>query len=172
MKAKMLFHLIILFFTLAGGVSNIHAGIPVNYASYLGGSGNDSAQAVAVAPDGCIWVCGYTLSADFPLVKALDSTLGGSLDGFVSKFSPDGRTLLFSTYIGGSSDDHAMGIAVDAEGNAYICGRTDSADFPTLNAFQPARSGFWTDMFICKLNASGTMIYSSYLGGHDVRLRL
>ena len=165
MKVKIVFHMMILFFVLACGISNIHAQVPVNYASFLGGSGNDSAQAVAVAPDGCIWVCGYTLSADFPLVNSIDSTLGGSQDGFVSKFSPDGRNLLFSTYLGGSDADLAMGIDVDADGNAYICGRTDSADFPTLNAFQPTRNGFWTDMFICKLDAAGAMVYSSYLGG-------
>ena len=165
MKVKMVFHILILFFALVCGVPNIHAQISVNYSSFLGGSGNESAQAVAVAPDGCIWVCGYTYSANFPLINPIDSTLGGSQDAFVCKFSPDGSTCLFSTYLGGGADDLAMGIAVDDDGNVYICGRTDSADFPTLNAFQPTRNGYWTDDFICKLNASGTMIYSSYLGG-------
>ena len=147
------------------GMATAYAQVSLDFSSFLGGSGSDSAQAVAVAPDGCIWVCGYTESANFPLVNPIDSTLGGSQDAFISKLSPDGQTLLFSTYLGGSSDDLAMGIAVDDHGDVYICGRTDSSDFPTLNAFQPTRGGFWTDMFICKLNSSGAMIYSSYLGG-------
>jgi hypothetical protein len=146
-------------------MATAYAQVSLDFSSFLGGSGSDSAQAVAVAPDGFIWVCGYTASANFPLVNPIDSTLGGSQDAFVSKLSPDGQTILFSTYLGGSSDDLAMGIAVDDHGDVYICGRTDSSDFPTLNAFQPTRGGFWTDMFICKLNSSGAMIYSSYLGG-------
>ena len=147
-----------------GGL-DVQAQVLLDYSTFLGGAGDDSAQGVVTAPDGCIWVCGYTSSTNFPLVDPIDSTLGGSQDAFMSKFSADGGTLLFSTYLGGSSEDLAMEIDVDAEGSVYICGRTDSADFPTLNAFQPARSGFWTDMFICKLDAAGTLIYSSYLGG-------
>nr|HPJ57569.1 hypothetical protein [Kiritimatiellia bacterium] len=147
-----------------GGL-DVQAQVLLDYSTFLGGAGDDSAQGVVTAPDGCIWVCGYTSSTNFPLVDPIDSTLGGSQDAFVSKFSADGGTLLFSTYLGGNSEDLAMEIDVDAEGSVYICGRTDSADFPTLNAFQPARSGFWTDMFICKLDAAGTLIYSSYLGG-------
>ena len=155
----------ILFLMLVAGVTGAWAQIPLNYSSFLGGAAVDDARAVAVAPDGCIWVCGYTLSSNFPLVNPIDSTLGGTQDAFVCKFSADGSKLLFSTYLGGSSADLGMGIAVDSAGNAYITGYTDSADFPTLNAFQPSRNGFYTNMFICKLNASGTMIYSSYLGG-------
>ncbi|MDD3603832.1 MAG: MBG domain-containing protein, partial [Kiritimatiellae bacterium] len=149
--------------------------ISLDFSSYLGGTGNDSAQAVAVAPDGCIWVCGYTYSTNFPVVNPIQAQRQASQDAFISKFSPDGSNLLFSTYLGGSGGASlAMGIAVDDDGNAYVCGYTDANNFPTLNAFQPARSGFWTDMFICKLDASGNLIYSSYLGGsmfdyaHDI----
>ncbi|MBN1269686.1 MAG: SBBP repeat-containing protein [Kiritimatiellae bacterium] len=100
------------------------------------------------------------------MVNPIQGQRQGDQDAFVCKFSPDGGTLLFSTYLGGSSGASlGMGIAVDDDGNAYVCGYTDAANFPTLNAFQPARNGFWTDIFICKLDPSGAMIYSSYLGG-------
>ncbi|HNR94875.1 MAG TPA: SBBP repeat-containing protein [Kiritimatiellia bacterium] len=166
MQTRAFLRLFIFLLALASGNPEVHAQVSLEYSSFLGGIGTDDAQAVALAPDGCIWVCGYTLSTNFPLVNPLDSTLGGSQDGFVSKLSPDGGTLLFSTYLGGSAEDIAAGIAVDANGDVYICGRTDSSDFPTRNAFQPARNGFWTDDFICKLDANGTnLIYSSYLGG-------
>jgi hypothetical protein len=151
---------------LSCGLAAAHAQVLLDYSSFLGGNGDDSAQGVAIAPDGCIWVCGYTYSTNFPVVNPIQGQRQANQDAFVSKFSPDGGTLLFSTYLGGSSGASlAMGIAVDGEGNAYVCGYTEAANFPTLNAFQPARDGWWTDAFICKLDASGTLIYSSYLGG-------
>ena len=165
MRLKLFFCVIALCFSIAVSATGTRAQIPLNYSSFLGGSAVDSAQAVAVAPDGCIWACGYTSSPDFPLVNPIDSTLGGTQDAFVCKFSSDGSKLLFSTYLGGSEPDLGMGIAVDSAGNAYIAGHTDSTDFPTLNPFQATLNGFFTNMFICKLDASGTMIYSSYLGG-------
>ena len=152
--------------TLGAGASGLRAQLALDFSTFLGGTGNDSAQAVAVAPDGCIWVCGYTESTNFPVVNPIQAQRQASQDAFISKFSPDGDTLLFSTYLGGSSGASlAVGIAVDGEGNAYVCGYTDAANFPTLHAFQPSRNGYGTDMFICKLDASGALIYSSYLGG-------
>ena len=166
MKTRIVHRMLVCFFVVTCRVPGVHAQVSLEQSSFLGGNGTDDARGVAVAPDGCIWVCGYTMSTNFPLVNATDSTLGGSQDGFVSKFSPDGRTLLFSTYLGGSGDDIAYGITVDAEGSVYICGTTDSGNFPTRNPFQASLNGFWTDNFICKLDASGTnMVYSSYLGG-------
>jgi len=166
MQTRAVFRVFVLLLALICRAPAIYAQVSLEYSSFLGGTGNDEARGVAVAPDGCIWVCGYTMSTNFPLVNALDSTLGGSQDGFVSKFSPDGKTLLFSTYLGGNGDDIAHGIAADAEGSVYICGTTDSTDFPKSNAFQTALNGYWTDDFVCKLDASTTnLAYSSYLGG-------
>src|SRR5262249_18956438 len=93
---------------------------------------------------------------------------GGVLDAFVTKLNPSGTGLIYSTYLGGRSDDSATGIAVDSSGNAYVTGVTASTNFPTKNAFQPRNKGGqngW-DTFVAKLNASGSgLLYSTYLGG-------
>ncbi len=166
MKTRTLTRVCVLLLTLGCGAAGLRAQLVQDFSKFPGGTGTDSAQAVAVAPDVCIWVCGYTESTNFPVVNPIQAQRQANQDAFISKFSPDGDTLLFSTYLGGSSGASlAMGIAVDGEGDAYVCGYTDADNFPTLNAFQPARNGYWTDMFICKLDASGALIYSSYLGG-------
>jgi hypothetical protein len=166
MNAKSFLRGVVILGVLQCGAPYVPAQVLLEYSTFLGGAGDDSAQAVAVAPDGCIWVCGYTYSTNFPVVNPIQAQRQASQDAFISKFSPDGGTLLFSTYLGGSSGDSlAMGIAVDGEGNAYVCGYTDAANFPVLNAFQPAKNGYWTDIFICKLDSSGGLVYSSYLGG-------
>ncbi len=107
-----------------------------------GGTGNDSAQAVAVAPDGCIWVCGYTESTNFPAVNPIQAQRQANQDAFISKFSPMGTPCCSRRTWGSSGASLAMGIAVDGEGDAYVCGYTDADNFPTLNAFQPARNGY------------------------------
>jgi uncharacterized repeat protein (TIGR01451 family) len=110
------------------------------YSTYLGGNGNESATGIAVDAQGNAYVTGFSGSSNFPLTSApsapFDSGLGGSQDAFVTKFDLMGK-LVYSTYLGGSSGDSAGGIAVDADGNAYVTGRTTSIDFPIKNAFQP-----------------------------------
>jgi hypothetical protein len=92
--------------------------------------------------------------------------LAGDSDVFVTKFSPAGTTLVYSTYLGGSGLDEAFGISVDTSGNAYVTGKTASTDFPTVNAFQPAYGGGNADAFVAKLNPAGSaLVYSTYLGG-------
>ena len=102
------------------------------YSTYLGGGGIDGANAIAVASDNTAFVTGGTVSGmGFPLVHPLQAGYGGgTVDAFVSKFSADGSTLLYSTYLGGSNDDVGNGIAVDTFGNAYVTGTTESPDFP------------------------------------------
>ena len=92
---------------------------------------------------------------------------GGWTDAFVTKLSVDGSALVYSTYIGGNSEETANGIAVDADGNVYLTGATSSINFPTWNAWQTARNADPAgDAFITKLNASGSaLVYSTYLGG-------
>jgi hypothetical protein len=115
-------------------------------------------------------VIGLTWSLDFPTSNALQPNPGGNSeegDVFVAKFNPEGL-LVYSTYLGGSSYDDGMGIAVDEDGNAYLTGRTQSPDFPTKNALQPELAGglFDDDFFITKLNPNGSaLVYSTYLGG-------
>ncbi|MBF0537365.1 MAG: SBBP repeat-containing protein, partial [Nitrospirae bacterium] len=136
------------------------------YSTYLGGSSGDQALAIAVDTLGSAYVAGRTISLDFPTVNPYrNSSSADYYDVFVSKFSKDGSSLVYSTYIGGSLDDEARGIAVDTNGSAYITGSTHSQDFPIVNAFQSSIHG-WVDAFVTKLSSNGTtLLYSTYLGG-------
>ena len=134
------------------------------FSSYLGGSNSDGAVAVARDLGGNIYLAGYTLSTNFPTVTPLQASNGGSYDVFVTKLYP-GHTLAYSTYLGGSAEDRATGIAVDADGNAYVGGYTYSTNFPTSAPFQAASAGA-PDAFVAKLNPTGSaLVYSTYLGG-------
>lgn len=134
------------------------------YSTYIGGNSDDFGLGITADSWGNIYVTGQTLSTDFPLKNALQSSSGGGSDAFVTKLSRSGD-LVYSTYLGGSSDDIGTFIAVDPIGNAYITGQTFSTDFPTKNALQSANAG-GSDAFITKLNASGSdLVYSTYLGG-------
>ena len=131
------------------------------FVSYLGGAGSDNGDSIALDPSGNIFVTGVSGSgggSSFPTVNAIQSTNAGSNDGFVTKMSPDGLTLLYSTYIGGTNSDLARAIAVDSDGNAYVAGTTSSTNFPTTNAFQAASAGP-DDAFVLKItNQSGYAI--------------
>jgi hypothetical protein len=88
---------------------------------------------------------------------------GGGFDAFVSKLTPAGSVLAYSTYLGGSGTDEGFGIAADAGGNAYVTGRTNSTDFPTVNAVQPANAGTF-DAFVAKIVAEADLsVYISPL---------
>ena len=126
-------------------------------------------------PDFCmdnVFVAGSTQSSDFPTVNPLSegsysgAVLHGSQDAFVFRLNSSGSTLGYSTYLGGAGGDTARGLAVDGSGNLYLAGSTDSTDFPTANAFQTS-SGGGTDVFVSKISSSGSLSYSSYLGGAD-----
>lgn len=140
------------------------------FSTLLGGTNYNQANAVAVDSTGAGYVAGYTLSADFPVVGAIQANLapgsfGPAFDAFVSKISADGTTLVYSTYLGGNGDDEATGIAVDASNNAYVTGFTSSTNFPTVGAEQAANGGGY-DAFVAKLNPTGAaLVYSTYLGG-------
>jgi hypothetical protein len=141
----------------------------LNYATFLGGSDVDAAFGIAVDSAGSAYVIGRTFSTDFPTQGALQSANAGAPAGapnvFVAKLSPAGNALVYSTYLGGSGDDRGYGIAVDVLGNAYICGRTLSTNFPTQNPLQSSNSGD-SDAFVAKLSAAGnSLVYSTYLGG-------
>jgi hypothetical protein len=139
----------------------------LSYSTFLGGSGLDADTGIAVDGSGNAYVTGYTYSSDFPtMAGAFQTTLGGGEDAFVTKLNATGNALVYSTFLGGSSDDVGAGIAVDGSGNAYVTGETFSSNFPTTpNAFQTIGGGL-EDAFVAKLNASGTaLVYSTYLGG-------
>jgi len=177
----------------------------LSYASYLAGSGNDyigrgldnspngTSQGIAVDSAGSAYVTGSTYSIDFPTKNPYQSAppakVTGVLPGqwpsaFVTKFSPDGGSLVYSTYLGGNGYDYGFAIAVDSSGNAYVTGETDSPDFPvTSGAYQtvcspnpnntgePSASSNCgtsdTSAFVTKLNSTGTgLVYSTFLGGY------
>ncbi|MGE5088105.1 MAG: SBBP repeat-containing protein [Candidatus Levyibacteriota bacterium] len=142
------------------------------YATFLGGSGAGGANAIAVDGQGNAYVAGWTTSPDFPTVAALQPSPHGMKDGFVAKLDPSGSRLIYSTYLGGSLDDTVNALAVDTTGHAYVAGETYSSDFPSLNGFQPRKSGYRLvnsslgNAFVAKVDATGGALeYSSFLGG-------
>jgi hypothetical protein len=136
------------------------------YSTYLGGLQADVGQAIALDSSGNAYIAGYTFSSDFPTENPFQGSNAGGPDAFVAKVLADGSALAFSTYLGGSGDDRAMGIAVDATQNVYVAGESRSTDFPTTAlALQGVNRGD-RDAFIAKLGPSGTsLVFSTLLGG-------
>ena len=144
------------------------SGTALVYSTYLGGTGIDSVDGIAVDGSGNAYVVGDTASTNFPRVGARQSTYGGGArDGFISKINSTGSALVFSTYHGGSGEDYAESVAVDAAGNVYVGGYTASTtDFPLASARQGTHGGGTYDGFVSKLNAAGsTLVYSTFHGG-------
>jgi hypothetical protein len=133
------------------------------YSTYLGGSVFDAATSIALDSAGNAYVAGDTQSADFPVAGGVQSVLGGRTDAFVTKLTSSGA-ISFSTYLGGSNDEHAGGIAVDSSGNIYVAGGTFSVNFPLAAPFQ-ATNGGSQDAFVTKISTSPQIVYSTYLGG-------
>jgi len=139
----------------------------LDYGTYLGGTGTDQGHAIAVNDAGNVFVSGLTGSANFPTTTgALDEIQNGGNDVFISKLSPNGSSLVFSTFIGGTGNDEAYDIHVDSTGAVYLTGNTASGDFPTtIGAFDTSLDGS-QDAFALKLNAAGnSLVYSTLLGG-------
>jgi photosystem II stability/assembly factor-like uncharacterized protein len=145
------------------------------YSTFLGGNGSDNATGIAIDAAGNAYVAGATYSSDFPLSHPLQREPGGQSDAFIAKIDAKGKTLVYSTYLGGDSYDLGGGIAVDDDGNAYVTGDTNSSNFPTTqDVLQNSLSGS-TDVFVAKLSQSGKkLIYSTLLGGTgtDVESRI
>jgi hypothetical protein len=146
----------------------------VGFSTFLGDKRWDEAYDVETDANGNTYVAGLTESPNLPTARARQG-FGGVMDAFVAKLSPNGRTLLYSTYLGGSGMDAAFSLAVDRDGNAYVTGRTGSEDFPTTGALQGRLRGRGCqlreqaapchDAFVTKLGASGQPVYSTYFGG-------
>jgi uncharacterized protein (TIGR03437 family) len=154
------------------------------YSTYIGGTGDEQARSMAVADAGDVYITGPTNSTDFPTTPgAFQTTGGGACPGgkcahaFVAHLSPSGA-LVYSTYLGstpGSGDDQSQGIAIDAAGNAYVSGTTNSRSFPTTaGAYRTmlgggiCRGAPCSDAFVSKLNPTGSaLVYSTYLGGSN-----
>lgn len=133
------------------------------FSTYLGGHRDDQGFGIAVDSSGAVYITGATTSEAFPLgVGALRTSLLS--DAFVTKINPSGTAIVYTTYLGGSGTDNGNAIAVDASGNAYVAGDTESSDFPVFNPLQPAIGG-QRNAFVTKLSPTGMLVYSTYLGG-------
>lgn len=145
----------------------------IDYSTYIGGASDDYIKDIALDSAGNVYVTGYTYSTNFPVVTgSYRTTSVGVPDIFVFKLNPAGTALIYSTYVGGSSNqtgngtDYGNSIAVDASGNAFIAGTTGSTNFPVSNARQPAYGGGSSDAFVLKLNSTGSaLLFSTYHGG-------
>lgn len=139
----------------------------LSFATFLGGTGVDQANAVAADSSGNAYLAGFTLSTDFPVTTGVvQGAAAGGFDVFVSEIDPTGAKLIFSTYLGGASDDEASAVAVDGSGDVFVAGFTNSSNFPvTTGAFQTVAAG-GKDGFLAELAPGGASLkYSTYLGG-------
>lgn len=138
------------------------------FSGYFGGSGQDAITAVAMDNQSNVVVAGWTASTDLPAGGGAMPHYGGGVDAFVASFRPDGGGLNYCTYLGGSGDDRAFGVAIDSTRNVYVTGWTSSKNFPVAAAIQLHLNGT-RDAFVTKLNAAGNaLVYSTYLGGAGV----
>jgi hypothetical protein len=140
--------------TYDGWVAKVNAaGWALTWSSYLGGSAYDSGYGVAVDPAGNAYITGYSISTDFPMANAFDTTHGGSTEAFVTQLSYTGSSLGWSSYLGESSEDYGTGIALIGQGSVCVVGSTSSPDFPSSGGFDTELSGtsdaFVTMILVC-----------------------
>lgn len=139
----------------------------LRFSSFLGSDQYESASSLAVDASGAIYLTGETQSTSFPTTPgAFQTSLRGGMDIWVAKLSPDGSSLLYATYLGGSEGERAFGIAVDASGAACVLGWTESGDLPvTAGAYDTTYNG-GSDLFVAKLNPGGSELeFATFLGG-------
>jgi hypothetical protein len=148
-------------------------GSNVIYADYIGGNSQDYGYALVLDSANEVYVTGGTTSSDFPVVNPYQGSLSGSFNGFLTKLSADGSSLLYSTYLGGNSSDVPSAIAIDSVGSVLVAGGTFSTNFPVVNAYQatvsPNQGGLFGEYgFLTKFSVDGSsLIYSTYLGGNS-----
>src|ERR1022692_2127709 len=136
--------------------------------TYLGGSGVDVGNAIAVDSSGSAYVTGYTYSTDLAVVAALQSTIGGDCDAFLAKLSPTGNSLAYLSYLGGNGSDNGSAVALDPTGAVYVAGWTLSTNFPLENPYQIVNAGnygaFITKVTFAQLPGIGGVSPSSGSG--------
>ncbi len=146
------------------------AGDRILASTYFGGQGNGALVNITSDTAGQFYVSGLALTNGWPLKNPIQATYGGGQgDVYVAKLSPALDSLVYGTYLGGSDNDRMGGVALDNAGNLYITGNTYSSDFPLKNSLQQflgATMGFKNDAFVVKIAPSGSLLYSTLLGGH------
>jgi hypothetical protein len=139
----------------------------MTYSTFLGGSDDESSSIVQLDNSNNMYIAALTSSSDFVMSGGYNSTYGGNTDVVISKISADGSSLLFSTFFGGSETDVVYALELDDLNNIYFGGRTESANFPTKNAYNDTYSGNG-DGFLTKLAGNGTtLFYSTFIGGSE-----
>jgi len=143
------------------------SGSALIYSTYLGGGGIDMGHGISLGTDGMAYVVGNTASSDFPVENAYQAAMNGAQgDLFISVLTSAGSHLTYSTYLGGSGYESAVGISLGTDAAAYVVGRSWSEDFPTLNPYQAAKGGGKFDTVVLALTPTGSALtYSTYLGG-------
>ena len=148
------------------------AGSSLVYSTYYGGSHHETGYGLDIDQSGNVYVAGYTISSNYATQNAVQATFGGGTcgsspcdDAFLFKLNATGTTRIFSTFLGGNNQDRALAVAVDASGNAYVTGFTNSTNFPLSNALQTSKQGTASDAFVTAYTSTGSYIYSTYLGG-------
>jgi hypothetical protein len=151
-------------------------GVSMIYSTYISADSNEAGNSIAVDNYGNAYITGYTQSANYPTTAgAYDETYNGGSnfggDGFITKLDASGSTLVYSTFIGGTSNDYGNSIAIDANDDAYITGYSKSINYPTTPGVYDDSlngTGAFTDLIITKINATGTaLIYSTFIGGKN-----
>ncbi len=141
-------------------------GSTLEYSTYLGGSSRDCGTGIAIDSDGHALVSGFTFSPDLPVTSdAIQNSKAGGHDFFLGKFSSDGSTLSYLTYIGGTKDEYRPKVAVDSDGNCYLAGYTYSEDFPTTSGVYSTENNGSSDACYLKIASDGSLVYSGYIGG-------
>jgi hypothetical protein len=160
--------------TVSGGsydafVAKVRPNGTLAWATYLGGSGFENCETLAVDPDGSVYAVGGTTSTNFPVAGGLQASLHGTDDGFLTKLNSAGSQLLYSSYLGGSGSEGIGAVTIDRSGAAYVAGITTSTNFPVVNAARPQYGGGVFDGFVAKVTPAGDALqFSTYLGGSDV----
>jgi hypothetical protein len=139
----------------------------ISYSTYFGGTSDDWGHSLIVDKNNSVLVCGNTKSNNFPITtSAFDNTLSGTEDGFILKLNSSGDSLIFSTYIGGSTIDSCYSMDIDSKNYIYVTGKTDSSNFPVTKYANDTSLNGKDDCFLLKINISGDkLLYSTYIGG-------
>ena len=145
-------------------------GASLFYSTFVGGINTEVTYSIALDSSGYVYAAGYTHSNDFPYTPgAYDTTYNGDWDAFVFKLNSSGSSLIYSTFVGGTNRDIGKGIVIDPIGNTYVTGSTRSIDFPNTTGAHDNTHNGEDDVFVIKLNLTGSsLMYSSFFGGSDL----